>query len=75
MVESGSTGAAVDAGIPDAGDLEEILKSPGGVARSRPAGGWSDEEAILPMAAEALNRALASAGMAASEVTHLVTVS
>lgn len=33
------------------------------------------EEAIVPMAAEAAGRALESAGMAASEVTHLVTVS
>jgi predicted naringenin-chalcone synthase len=56
--------------------LEEILKSPGGVARFTT--GWRMgryEEAILPMAAEAANGALASAGMAASEVTHLVTVS
>ncbi len=56
--------------------LDEILESPGGVARFTT--GWRMaryEEAIAPMAAEAAGKALASAGMAASEVTHLVTVS
>jgi predicted naringenin-chalcone synthase len=56
--------------------LDEILESPGGVPRFTT--GWRMgryEEAIVPMAAEAAAKALDSAGMAASEVTHLVTVS
>ncbi|WP_435007303.1 type III polyketide synthase [Tundrisphaera lichenicola] len=56
--------------------LDEILESPGGVPRFTT--GWRMgryEESIIPMAAEASGRALEASGIAASEITHLVTVS
>jgi predicted naringenin-chalcone synthase len=56
--------------------LDEILSSTGGVARHTM--GWRMaryEEAIRALSLQASSRALASAGVAAGEITHLVTVS
>jgi predicted naringenin-chalcone synthase len=56
--------------------IDEILSSPGGVPRHTM--GWRMaryEEAIRSLSLQASSRALASAGVAASEITHLVTVS